>query len=68
MKVVPDGDEGNAEEKAESSTKVCHLDKEMSIFGGKKERYFLLNIPGIFEVRLSNFKYTNAHIGKKTNR
>ena len=62
MKVVPDGDEGNAEEKAESSTKVCHLDKEMSIFGGKKERYFLLNIPGIFEVRLSNFAHTNTYI------
>ena len=37
MKVVPDCDEGDAEEKAESSTKVCHLDKEMSIFGEKKK-------------------------------
>ena len=57
MKVVPDRDEGDAEEQAESSPKVCHLDKEVLIFEEKK-RYFLLNIPGIFEARLSNFTHT----------
>ena len=46
MKVVPDRDEGNAEEKAESSPKVCHLLKENHDIEFKK----MLFLPSMFQV------------------